>query len=186
MQETHTHTHAHTHAHTHTHSIKTWTSLVARTLRSLPATRETPVQSLGQILWRRKWQPIPVFLPGKSNGWRSLAGYSPWGCRVGHDWVTSLLHACQWAQCRRHTHTHTHRVLRHARKWMSVWEDMNHTRENLEKILSVTAIFVIAWWGTTVNKTMKFLLTVYRGQCGKAVCPAGHPGVSLWFSGVWL
>ena len=84
------------------------------------------------------------------------------------------------------THTHTHRVLRHARKWMSVWEDMNHTRENLEKILSVTAIFVIAWWGTTVNKTMKFLLTVYRGQCGKAVCPAGHPGVSLWFSGVWL
>ena len=22
----------------------------------------------------------PVFLPGKSNGQRSLAGYSPWGC----------------------------------------------------------------------------------------------------------
>ena len=28
---------------------------------------------------RRKWQPIPVFLPGKSHGPRSLAGYSPWG-----------------------------------------------------------------------------------------------------------
>ena len=27
--------------------------------------------------WRKKWQPIPVFLPGKSHGWRSLAGYSP-------------------------------------------------------------------------------------------------------------
>ena len=26
-----------------------------------------------------KWQPIPVFLPGKSHGQRSLAGYSPWG-----------------------------------------------------------------------------------------------------------
>ena len=25
--------------------------------------------------WRRKWQPTPVFLPGKSNGQRSLAGY---------------------------------------------------------------------------------------------------------------
>ena len=24
--------------------------------------------------WRRKWQPIPVILPGKSHGWRSLAG----------------------------------------------------------------------------------------------------------------
>ena len=29
--------------------------------------------------WRRKWQPIPVFLPGKSHGQRSLAGYSPRG-----------------------------------------------------------------------------------------------------------
>ena len=29
--------------------------------------------------WRRKWQPTPVFLPGKSHGWRNLAGYSPWG-----------------------------------------------------------------------------------------------------------
>ena len=25
-----------------------------------------------------------VFLPGKSYGQRSLVGYSPWGCRVGH------------------------------------------------------------------------------------------------------
>ena len=31
------------------------------------------------IPWRRKWQPTPVFLPGKSHGQRSLAGYSPWG-----------------------------------------------------------------------------------------------------------
>ena len=29
--------------------------------------------------WRRKWQPTPVFLPGKSHGQRNLAGYSPWG-----------------------------------------------------------------------------------------------------------
>jgi len=26
-----------------------------------------------------KWQSTPVFLPGKSHGWRSLVGYSPWG-----------------------------------------------------------------------------------------------------------
>ena len=31
--------------------------------------------------WRRKWQPTPVFLPGKFHGWRSLAGYSPWSCK---------------------------------------------------------------------------------------------------------
>ena len=31
--------------------------------------------------WRRKWQPTPVFLSRKSHGQRSLAGYSPWGCK---------------------------------------------------------------------------------------------------------
>ena len=29
---------------------------------------------------RRQWHPTPVFLPGKSHGWRSLVGYSPWDC----------------------------------------------------------------------------------------------------------
>ena len=33
------------------------------------------------IPWRRKWQPTPVFLPGKSHGQRSLAGYSPGGTK---------------------------------------------------------------------------------------------------------
>ena len=29
--------------------------------------------------WRRKWQPTPVLLPGKSHGLRNLVGCSPWG-----------------------------------------------------------------------------------------------------------
>ena len=42
-----------------------------------------------EIPWRRKWQYTPVFLPGKSQGQKSLAGYNPWGCkRVGHDLAT--------------------------------------------------------------------------------------------------
>ena len=28
--------------------------------------------------WRRKWQPTPVFLPGESQGWRSLVGCHLW------------------------------------------------------------------------------------------------------------
>ena len=39
---------------------------------------------------RRQWHPTPVLLPGKSHGWRSLVGCSPWGC-----WeldMTELLH----------------------------------------------------------------------------------------------
>ena len=34
---------------------------------------------MGKIPRRRKWQLTPVFLPGKFDGQRSLAGYSPWG-----------------------------------------------------------------------------------------------------------
>ena len=34
---------------------------------------------VGKIPWRRAWQPIPVFLPGESDGQRSLAGFIPWG-----------------------------------------------------------------------------------------------------------
>ena len=36
--------------------------------------------SLGFIR-RRWWHPTPVLLPRKSHGWRSLVGYSPWGCK---------------------------------------------------------------------------------------------------------
>jgi len=32
-----------------------------------------------KILWRREWQPTPIFLPGKFHGQTSLAGYSLWG-----------------------------------------------------------------------------------------------------------
>ena len=36
---------------------------------------------MGKIPWRRARQPPPVFLPGSSQGQRSLADYSPWGCK---------------------------------------------------------------------------------------------------------
>ena len=36
---------------------------------------------VGKRAWRRKWQPTPVSLPGKSHGQRSLVGYSPCGRR---------------------------------------------------------------------------------------------------------
>ena len=55
-----------------------------------PANARERVPFLGQeICWRRKWQPTPVYLPEKSHGERSLAGYSPWDHkRVGHNLVT--------------------------------------------------------------------------------------------------
>ena len=44
------------------------TSLVAQTVKNLPAMQETQVQSLGQEdPLEKEWQPTPVFLPGKSH-----------------------------------------------------------------------------------------------------------------------
>ena len=51
-----------------------------------------------KIPWRRKQQPTPVFLPGESQGQKSLVGYSPWGCKESD--TTSRLSLS-------HTHAHT-------------------------------------------------------------------------------
>ena len=54
-------------------------------------------ESIEDYIWevpvakrRRQWHPTPVLLPGKSHGWRSLEGCSPWG-RWGSD-TTERLH----------------------------------------------------------------------------------------------
>ena len=46
---------------------------------------------VGKIPWRREWQSTPVFWPGKSHGWRSLAGYSPCGHKES-DTTEQLTH----------------------------------------------------------------------------------------------
>ena len=58
-------------------------SLVAQKVKKIRLQYRRPGFSPwgGKIPWRMAWQPTPVFLPGKSHGQRSLAGYSPWGCR---------------------------------------------------------------------------------------------------------
>jgi len=73
-------------------------SLVAQSIKSLPAMRETRVQSQGgKIPWRRKWQPIPVFLPGETHGEEPGGLHSMGSHRVGHDCVTnSLFHFDMW------------------------------------------------------------------------------------------
>ena len=45
----------------------------------LPSRRNRFDPWLEKTPWRRKWQPTPVFSPGKSHGERRLVGYSPWG-----------------------------------------------------------------------------------------------------------
>ena len=41
----------------------------------------TYIWLLPNWLRRRQWHPTPALLPGKSHGWRSLVGCSPWGLK---------------------------------------------------------------------------------------------------------
>ena len=50
--------------------------------------------------WKSKWQPAPVFLPGKFHGQRNLAGYSPWSCKELD--TTEHAHACTLADMADH------------------------------------------------------------------------------------
>ena len=59
-------------------------SLIAQSVKNLPAMQ---ILSLGSIPGsekcpgEEKWQPTPVFLPGKSHGQRILVGCSLWDCK---------------------------------------------------------------------------------------------------------
>ena len=96
-----------------------------------------------KIPWRRKWQPSPVFWPGKSHGQRSLVDYSPWGRKESdmterlhfhflclqflHSWalwISPRLKTCDWCPymyscidiCK-NTHTQTFIVTCTDRAW---------------------------------------------------------------------
>ena len=47
-----------------------------------------------KIPWSTKWQPAPVFLPGKFHGQKSLADYSPWGLKDSDmtEWLSTAQH----------------------------------------------------------------------------------------------
>ena len=71
-----------------------------------------------KIPWRGKWQPTPVFLPGKFHEQRILAGYSPWGRKESdmtectrthtHAHTHACTHVRTHTRTRTHTHAHTH------------------------------------------------------------------------------
>ena len=66
-------------SHTHTHTQCYSSPRGASVKESACQGRRHRRHWVRKIPWRRKWHLIPVFLPGKSHGQRSLAGYSPWG-----------------------------------------------------------------------------------------------------------
>ena len=58
-----------------------------------------------KISGRRKWQPTPVFLPGKSHGWRSLVGYSQWVAK-SRTWLSYFTFTCHFHSPLTHVLSH--------------------------------------------------------------------------------
>ena len=74
-----------------------------------------------RLPWRKTWQPTAVFLSGKFQGQRSLAGYSPWGCKSQtrlSNWTAKTLTNTTCTHTHTYTHTHTHPT--HGCNWWSV------------------------------------------------------------------
>ena len=68
-------------------------------------------------LWRRQWHPTPVLLPGKSHGWKSLVGYSPWG-RKESD-TTKWLHLSKLLSI-------TQRAIAKPENYHLAWKKLNY------------------------------------------------------------
>ena len=97
-------------------------------------------------IWRRQWHPTPVFLPGKSHGWRHLEGCSPWG-RWGSD-MTERLHfhfslSCiregngNWLQCS---------CLENPRDGGSWWPAVYGVAQSWTRLKWLSSIFWIRAW----------------------------------------
>ena len=76
------------------------------------------------VVWSRKWQPTPVFLPGEFHGQWSLGGYSPWGAELNtiehpHTYMKSPHTAVPSGTCVR---SHVSRVQLFATPWTVVRE----------------------------------------------------------------
>ena len=112
----------------------------------------------------KKWQPNSVFLPGKSHGRRSLAGHSPWGCRVRHDWGTEL----NWTEA-------------HSQGSKCFYTDNNRLLRVISQNIKTISIFS---WSPNNCARWTHCQRVQpcrpRGpQCAAHHCPQ-------WFSALWL
>ena len=117
-----------------------------------------------KIPWRRKWQPTPVFLPGESQGQRSLVGYSP----RGHKELDSSAHT--------HTHTHTHRLksAKYTVLTRMFWE------ERKEKTIHFPCIII----AMTVHPCLEFdlfILLLPEVHLSGHVFSVGFPQTLHWF-----
>ena len=122
---------------------------------------------VGKIPWRRKRQLTPVSLPGESQGQRSLMGYSPWGHRVGYDWVPTHMH----------THTHTHTL------WLKAPALMQYHCSSLLLQPSSQDILLDCRW---IHASVPFLpLVIFANSGPRYICEICFYNFSPFPSVVW-
>ena len=121
-------------------------------VKNLPANAgdEGLISGSGRFPWKRKWHPAPVFLPGKSHGQWSLAGYSPWGHKkVRQDLATKQK---QQPQCSAHG-AFTDECVAHG-----AFTDVCVAGKNLSRSPGILpagsnkALLCLLLWAHTINK----------------------------------
>ena len=80
------------------HRLSPWLSRKRTHLQCRRCRRQDFDPSVGKIPWKRKRQPTPVFLLGKSLWLRSLVGYSPWDCKESDmtEWLSTSFQRCDF------------------------------------------------------------------------------------------
>ena len=109
-------------------------------IKSLPEKSRRPMFDswVRKIPWRTKWQPIQVFLPGKSHGWKSLEFYSPWGHKesdTNEQLTTSIsLHVYYISTCTIYIYIYVYKILR---------RDGKNTQKNCTQKIFTTQIITM-------------------------------------------
>ena len=103
--------------------------------------------------WRRKWQPTPVFLPGESQGLRSLVGCRLWGRTESDttDYWRDLAAAA--AQEQREAieqfsagQWQNEICILNRSLWLYCWEEIGAEQERLQEHIKAT--FSVQWFGS--------------------------------------
>ena len=136
--------------HGYTRGICSWFLLAASTSFLSPL-----FSSIPRFSWRRQWQPTPVFLPGESQGRRSLVGCRLWG-RTELKWLSHS--SSSQVQC-----CHHHRILkskRNLRDYLLMDEETKSEKSVSTQLTSVGVQWklLLIWWSLIYNHMWLIIL----------------------------
>ena len=136
--------------------------------------------------WSRKWQPTPIFLPGKFHGQRSLVGYSPWGCkeldmteRLSTHTNWPICSKFIWRNCKLYCKTFSKSVSSATQSCPTLCEPMNHSIPGLPVFhqLQESTHTHVHWVGDAIQPSHPL-----SSPSLPAPNPSQHQGLFHWVS----